>query len=664
MGIEKEILALRKELEQHNHKYYQLDSPTISDYEFDQLLRKLAQLEEENPQFKDENSPTQRVGGTITKKFETAIHKNRMYSLDNAYSFEELEEWENRNQKIIESSIQTYSCELKYDGVSISIEYKNGKLFQAITRGDGTQGDDVTINIRTIKSIPLTINETENAPLDFFMRGEIIFPLSTFHQLNREREELGLETYANPRNTASGTLKLQDSKEVANRKLTCFTYALLAEDGIFENHFQSLETARKMGFSVPPHAIVCHSLTEVQEFINLWNKKRLELDYEIDGVVIKINSLAQQQELGFTAKSPRWAIAYKFKAEQVETILKEVSYQVGRTGAITPVANLEPIQLGGTTVKRASLHNADIIEKLDIRIGDVVKVEKGGEIIPKIVGINLEKRVHTTQKLEYISHCPSCQTPLERNEGEAKHYCPNEMGCPPQIIGRIQHFISRKAMNIESLGEETIALFFNNGLIENLADLYTLKKEQILPLEGMAEKSANNIVDAIEKSKEKPFENVLFGIGIRFVGDTVAKQLAKNIKTIDALISATKEELEQMEIIGEKIAESIVSFFQQEKNRILIHRLKSYGLNLSYKEQEGFENKLNQQSFLFTGKLTSFTREEAHKMVEKNGGKLISSISKNLDYLVAGENAGSKLAKAQKIETIKIISEQEFLALI
>ncbi len=662
--IEKEILELRKQLEDHNYNYYNLDAPSISDFEFDQLLKKLITLEEENPQWKDENSPSQKVGGSVTKKFDSVFHGNRMYSLDNAYSFQELEDWKKRIEKILEEEKLIYTCELKYDGVSISIEYRDGKLYQAITRGDGVAGDDVTTNIRTIKAIPLVIRENKNPPPVFFMRGEIIFPLSDFNKLNNEREELGLETYANPRNTASGTLKLLDSREVANRKLTCFPYGLITNDDFFKTHIQTLEKAKEMGFPVPPHSKVCDSLDEVQDFINLWEKQRNTLDYEIDGVVIKVNSLAQQQELGFTAKSPRWAIAYKYKTEQAETVLKEVTYQVGRTGAITPVANLVPVQLGGTTVKRASLHNQDIIKKLEVRIGDTVLVEKGGEIIPKITGVNFSKRILTSEPLAYISHCPNCNTLLERKEGEAKHYCPNQNGCSPQIIGRIQHYISRKAMNIESLGEETVGLFFNQGLITNLADLYTLTAEQIMPLEGMAEKSANNIVAAIEKSKEKPFENVLYGIGIRFVGDTVAKVLAKNAKNIDVLISATKEELEKMEDIGTKIAESLVAYFSLEENRILINRLKTYGLNFEYKEQEGYKNILNQQTFLFTGKLTSFSRDEAHAMVEKNGGKLISSISKNLNYLVVGENAGSKLAKAQKIETIKIITEQAFLEFI
>jgi DNA ligase (NAD+) len=664
MDIEKEIFELRKQIDQHNYNYYNLDNPLISDFEFDVLLKKLEKIEQENPQFWDNNSPTQRVGGTVTKKFDSVIHAHRMYSLDNCYSFSDLQEWEKRILKILEKQSVSYTCELKYDGVSISIEYKNGKLFQAITRGDGVQGDDITHNIRTIKTIPLQISEDKNPPAQFFVRGEVIFPLGSFHQLNSEREELGLETYANPRNTASGTLKLQNSREVANRKLACFPYGLIAKEGVFENHIDTLEKAKEMGFLVPPHAKVCHSLNEVESFIDNWSKERHTLDYETDGVVIKVNSINDQQSLGFTAKSPRWAVAYKFKTEQEETLLKEVTYQVGRTGAITPVANLVPVQLGGTTVKRASLHNADIIEKLDVRIGDSVLVEKGGEIIPKIVGVNLSKRPEDSVKLTYIKNCPSCGADLERKESEAKHYCPNENGCSPQIIGKMQHFISRKAMNIDSLGEETVALFYNQGLIKNIADLYSLTKEQILPLEGMAEKSANNIVAAIEKSKEKPFENVLYAIGIRFVGDTVAKILAKNVKSIDKLSISTKKELEQIEEIGEKIAESVVSFFQINENRTIINRLKSFGVNLNYQEPEGFKNKLDNKTFLFTGKLTAFTREEAHKMVEINGGKLISGISKNLDYLVVGENAGSKLAKAQKFEDIKIITENEFLELI
>ncbi|MFV8226621.1 NAD-dependent DNA ligase LigA, partial [Christiangramia aquimixticola] len=537
MNTEQRIQVLREELQQHNYNYYVLDNPQISDYEFDMKLKKLQELEEKHPEFHDENSPTQRVGGAVTKNFETTVHDHRMYSLSNSYSKEELEDWEKRLQKIVDGKLQ-YVCELKYDGASISLTYENGKLLRAVTRGDGFQGDEVTNNVRTIPSVPLKLKG--EYPERFDIRGEIVLPYEGFVKMNAERVELGEEPYANPRNTASGSLKLQDSAEVAKRPLECLLYSIAGENTGIKTQFEVLEKARKWGFKVPAESELKNSIEEVLQYIAYWDKHRHDLPYETDGVVIKVNDLQQQEELGHTAKSPRWAIAYKFKAEQESTILKKITYQVGRTGAITPVANLDAVQLAGTVVKRASLHNADQIEKLDIREGDSVYVEKGGEIIPKIVGVDFTKRDPDSQPTQYATHCPECDTALVRNEGEAQHYCPNTNGCPPQIIGRIQHYISRKAMDIEGLGGETVALLVRADLIENYADLYTLKKEDILPLERMAEKSAENLISGIEKSKEIPFERVLFGLGIRYVGETVAKKLAKHFKNIDALMAATE----------------------------------------------------------------------------------------------------------------------------
>jgi DNA ligase (NAD+) len=662
--IQQKILALREELNKHNYNYYVLDNATISDYEFDIKLKELEKLEEENPQFFDANSPTQRVGGEITKNFETVAHKNRMYSLDNSYSKEDLLDWEKRIQKMLGSSDIEYTCELKYDGASINLTYENGKFVKAVTRGDGFQGDDVTTNIRTIKSIPLSL--TMDFVRDFEMRGEIILPLDGFQKMNEERVANGEEAYRNPRNTASGSLKLQDSAEVAKRPLDCLLYQVVTDERKYKTHFESLEAARKVGFKVPKTIILAKSIDEVFEFVNHWDVKRNELPYETDGIVIKVNNLQQQEELGYTAKAPRWAIAYKFKAEQVSTVLQEITYQVGRTGAITPVANLEPVQLAGTIVKRASLHNADQIEKLDIRVNDTVFVEKGGEIIPKIIAVDLSKRSEDSVLTVYATHCPECNTELIRTEGDAKHYCPNEFGCAPQITGRIQHFISRKAMDIDGLGGETVDLLRKEGLIQNYADLYDLRVEQVIPLERMAEKSAQNMVAGIEKSKEIPFEKVLFALGIRFVGETVAKKLAKHFKSIDNLMTADFETLIAVDEIGDRIAQSIIDFSNDLGNIQLIDRLKSYGVQLqvSAESLENQTDKLQGNIFVVSGVFHQMSRNELKKAIEDNGGKVSSSISKKTNYIVAGDNMGpSKLAKAQDLG-IPIISEQDFIDMI
>lgn len=661
--IQERLRQLREELHQHNYEYYVLDEPVISDYDFDQKLKDLEQLEQLYPEYFDANSPTQRVGGAVTKKFDTLTHKNRMYSLDNSYSKEDLLDWEKRILKIIEAPIE-YTCELKYDGASINISYENGMLIKAVTRGDGFQGDDVTTNIKTIKTLPLQLRG--DFLESFEIRGEIILPLEGFQKMNDERLAAGEEMYANPRNTASGSLKLQDSSEVAKRPLDCLLYQVVAPKTSYTSHSDLLNAARAAGFKVPNTMSIAKSMHEVLEFVAYWDSKRHELPYETDGVVIKVNSLRQQEELGYTAKAPRWAMAYKFKAEQQSTVLEKIAYQVGRTGAITPVANLAPVQLGGTIVKRASLHNADQILKLDIREGDTVYVEKGGEIIPKIVGVDLSKRPKESCQTSYTNHCPECNTVLVRKDGDAKHYCPNEFGCPPQITGRIQHFISRKAMDIEGLGGETIDLLRKEGLIQTYADLYELKTEQLVPLERMAEKSARNIVEGVENSKKVPFEKVLFALGIRFVGETVAKKLAKHFKSLDALMCAGFEELIQVDEIGDKIAESVVAFSNDLGNIQLVNRLKSYGvqLELSKSVLENQTDKLLGQTFVVSGVFEKMTRSELKKIIEDNGGKVSSSISKKTSYLIAGDNMGpSKLAKATKLE-IAILSEEQFLALL
>jgi len=661
MTAAQKVQKLRDELNLHNYNYYVLDNASITDFEFDIKLKELETLEKEHPEFFDANSPTQRVGGAITKNFETVTHKNRMYSLDNSYSKDDLLDWEKRIQKNLGSTDIEYTCELKYDGASINLTYENGKFVKAVTRGDGFQGDNVTENIKTIRSIPLVIQKEFVS--NFEMRGEIILPLDGFNKMNQERLANGEEAYRNPRNTASGSLKLQDSSEVAKRPLDCLLYQVVTEERKYKTHFQILENARNVGFKVPKTITLAKSIDEVFEFVNHWDTERHQLPYETDGVVIKVNNLQQQEELGYTSKSPRWAIAYKFKAEQVSTVLNEITYQVGRTGAITPVANLEPVQLAGTTVKRASLHNADQIEKLDIREKDTVFVEKGGEIIPKIIAVDFSKRPIDSLHTVYATNCPECNTPLVRTEGDAKHYCSNEFGCAPQITGKIQHFISRKAMDIDGLGGETVDLLRKEGLIENYADLYDLKVEQVIPLERMAEKSAKNMISGIKKSKEIPFEKVLFALGIRFVGETVAKKLAKHFKSIDNLMAATFEELINVDEIGERIAQSIVDFSTDLGNIQLINRLKSVGVQLKVSEEslQNQTNKLEGQIFVVSGVFHQMSRNELKKAIEDNGGKVSSSISKKTNFIVAGDNMGpSKLAKAQNLG-ISIITEQDFI---
>lgn len=659
-NIKQHIANLRNELREHNYNYYVLDNPTISDYEFDIKLKELQGLEEKHPEFYDANSPTQRVGGEVTKNFETVKHEHRMYSLDNSYSKEDLLDWEKRIKKLVDGEV-AYTCELKYDGASMSLIYENGKLLRAVTRGDGFQGDDVTANVKTIKSVPLQLKG--DYPPKFEIRGEIVLPFDGFNKMNEERIANGEEPYRNPRNTASGSLKLQDSAEVAKRPLECLLYSLKGDNLGISTQFEGLEKARDWGFKVPDVAVLAKSVDDVLEFVNYWDTKRHELPYETDGVVIKVNSLQQQEELGYTAKAPRWAMAYKFKAEQVSTVLNEITYQVGRTGAITPVANLEPVELAGTTVKRASIHNADQIEKLDIRERDTVFVEKGGEIIPKIIGVDFTQRPSDSKPTQYITHCPECETELIRTEGDAKHYCPNYNGCNPQIIGRIQHYISRKAMDIEGLGGETVALLVNAGLISNYSDLYELTKEQVIPLERMAEKSADNLINGIKASTSIPFERVLYAIGIRYVGETVAKKLAKHYKSIDNLINATQEELEQVDEIGVKIAESVKQFFASEENIAIVNRLKQFGLQLSISEEEleGQTDLLKGQSIVVSGVFEHVSRTELKKLIEDNGGKVSSSISSKTSFVVAGDKMGpSKKDKASNLG-ISLLSEFEFL---
>tara|TARA_B110000003_G_scaffold140024_1_gene141611 strand:+ start:13791 stop:15782 length:1992 start_codon:yes stop_codon:yes gene_type:complete len=663
MKEKEQILKLREELSQHNHSYYVLDKPTITDFEFDVKLKKLQALEANHPQLFDSSSPTQRVGGEVTKNFQTIKHAQRMYSLDNSYSKEDLMDWEVRLHKMVDGPIE-FTCELKYDGASISLTYENGVLVQALTRGDGTQGDNVTANIKTIKSVPLKLEG--NYPSKFEIRGEIVLPFAGFMALNQEKIAAGEEPYKNPRNTASGSLKLQHSAEVARRPLECLLYSVVGENTGIKTQFDNLEKARSWGFKVPSVAKISDSIEGVLEFVNYWDLQRHELPYEIDGVVVKVNSLFHQAELGFTAKAPRWAMAYKFKAEQVSTRLEYISYQVGRTGAITPVANLTPVELAGTIVKRASLHNADQIKKLDIRIGDWVYVEKGGEIIPKIIGVDIGHRTQDSEKSIYIINCPECESLLVRKDGEAQHYCPNDMGCPPQIIGRIQHYISRKALDIEGLGGETVALLVNAGLIRNYADLYELTADQIIHLDRMANKSADNLVNGVQASKEVSFERVLFGLGIRYVGETVAKKLAKHYKSIQALSEATLEDLETVDEIGTKIAESVVVFFKNETNIRIVSRLILYGVQLKL-SNEVLSNqtvKLQGLRFVVSGVFDSVSRNELKELIDSNGGKVVSSISAKTSFLLAGSNMGpSKRSKANSLK-VPIISEQEFLEML
>ncbi|MFL2569488.1 MAG: NAD-dependent DNA ligase LigA [Flavobacteriales bacterium] len=659
MNVQDRIVFLRSELQQHNHNYYVLDKPTISDFEFDMLLNELIDLEKQNPQFYDANSPTQRVGGELIKSFDTVAHEYRMLSLANTYSAEELVDFDKRITKLVETDIE-YVCELKYDGVSISLKYENGELKQAITRGNGTHGDDVTVNVKTINSIPLKLNG--DYPSKFEIRGEIFLPHEGFDQMNEKRIANDLEPFANPRNAASGSVKMHDSKEVAKRPLDCFLYYLLGKELPSQRHFENLQNAREWGFKIPQEIEVCPSIDKVIDFINYWDNNRHHLPYDIDGIVIKVNDLRLQEQMGFTAKSPRWAISYKFKAEQVSTVLNEITYQVGRTGAITPVANLEPVLLAGTVVKRASLHNADQISKLDIRVGDKVYVEKGGEIIPKIVGVALKERDLFSQPTVYISHCPECNIPLVRSEGDAKHYCPNDLMCPPQIKGKFEHFISKKAMDIDGIGPETIDLLFENQLIASIPDLYDLKKEYLLPFKKEGEKWASNIIEGLEQSKAIPFERLLFALGIRYIGETVSKVLVKEFQHIDHLMMADKERLENVDEIGEKIAESVVLYFQNKENIKLIDRLKNQGLCFEIgEESKAISSQLLGMSIVISGVFSHFSRDELKKLIEQHGGKNVGSISKKTTFVVAGENMGpSKLQKAEKLN-VPLLSEDEFI---
>jgi DNA ligase (NAD+) len=656
---QKEIQALTEKINYHNHLYYQKNKTEISDYDFDQLLEKLVSLEIEFPTLKQADSPTQRVGGTITKEFETVYHKYPMLSLGNTYSQEELEDFDKRVAKGLEGEPYEYFCELKFDGVSISLTYENGMLARGVTRGDGVRGDNVTNNVKTIRTVPLRIM-TKNVSPAFEVRGEIFLPKNVFTQLNKEREDIGEERYANARNTAAGTVKMQDSGEVAKRKLDCYVYSLLGNTGA-TSHEQSIQLLESWNFNVSQTYKKCRNIKEVFEYIQHWETKRLELPLETDGVVIKVNNLNQQEQLGYTAKSPRFAIAFKYKAQSISTRLNGVTYQVGRTGAVTPVAELEPVFLAGTTVKRASLHNADIISKLDLHIGDYVFVEKGGEIIPKVTGIDLTKRKQTTP-VKYIDQCPECGTKLTRIEGEAAHYCPNINGCPPQIKGRVEHFIQRKAMDIDSLGERTIDQMYKLGLVKSPADLYSLKREDVLKLEGFKDKSVTNLLDGIEQSKTTPFESVMFAIGIRYVGRTVAEKLARYFKTIDNLANASLEELLQAPEIGGKIAQSVYEFFRNPENKREIERLRKAGLQLQSdaKEPEKESDVLGNKSFVISGTFERYQREELQDIILKNGGRILSGVSGKLDFLLAGDNMGpSKLEKARKLG-VTIISESDF----
>ena len=659
MNASERIQFLRKELRQHNHSYYVLDKPVISDFEFDKMLEELIRLESENPEFFDLNSPSQRVGGVVTKNFNTVKHQYPMLSLGNTYSEEDLRDFDKRVHKLVEDQIE-YVCELKYDGVSISLTYENGKLKQALTRGDGRQGDDVTANVKTIKSIPLKLQG--NFPSLFEIRGEIFIPHAGFKAMNAEREQAGLETFANPRNTASGSLKMQDSKEVAERPLDCFLYHMLGKQMACDLHYDNLEAAKSWGFKVPNESECLKDIDAVIRFVQKWDKLRHDLPYDIDGIVIKVNSLQQQEQMGFTAKSPRWAIAYKFKAEQALTTLNEITYQVGRTGAITPVANLKPVLLAGTVVKRASLHNADQISKLEIREGDKVYVEKGGEIIPKIVGVEKQNRDLFSQPTVFITECPECATELIRTEGDSKHYCPNSEKCPPQIKGKFEHFISRKAMNIDGLGPETIELLFKESVVQSIPDLYELKINDLLPLERMAKKSAENLLKGLEASKQIPFERVLFALGIRYVGESVAKKLAKHYKHMQALLNASKEDLENIEEIGEKIAESVVLYFAEETNRNIVQRLAKHALKMEVGEEDkAVSNVLEGASVVVSGVFTQFSRTDLKKIIEQHGGKNVGSISKKTTFVIAGENMGpSKRQKAEDLG-VPLISEKEFI---
>lgn len=664
MTVKEKIDQLRVELHQHNYNYYVLNAPEISDKEFDDKMHQLQNLEKEHPEFQDENSPTMRVGSDISKNFTQVSHKYPMLSLGNTYSEGEVSDFYERVNKALNEDFEI-CCELKYDGTSISLTYEDGKLVRAVTRGDGEKGDDVTDNVKTIRSIPLVLHG--DYPQLFEIRGEILMPWVVFEELNREKEAREDSLFANPRNAASGTLKLQNSSVVASRKLDAYLYYLLGEGLPCDGHYENLQMAASWGFKISEHTRKARSLEEIFDFINYWDAERKNLPVATDGIVLKVNSLRQQKNLGFTAKSPRWAIAYKFQAERALTRLNKVTYQVGRTGAVTPVANLDPVQLSGTIVKRASLHNADIIEGLDLHIGDMVYVEKGGEIIPKITGVDEDARgMLLGEKVKFITHCPECGSKLVRYEGEAAHYCPNETACPPQIKGKIEHFISRKAMNIDGLGPETVDMFFRLGLIKNTADLYQLKADDIKGLDRMGEKSAENIINGIAASKEVPFERVLFALGIRFVGETVAKKIAKSFVDIEELKNADLEKLKNIDEIGERIAQSIIAYFLVPSNCDLVERLKSAGLQLYRKEEDrsDYTDKLAGQSVVISGVFTHYSRDEYKDLIEKNGGKNVGSISAKTSFILAGENMGpAKLEKAQKLG-VKIMNEDEFLGLI
>lgn len=666
-GAKQKIEALRAQLNKHNYLYYIKDAPEISDREFDEMLESLQKLEELHPEYFDPNSPTQRVGGAFTKQFPTVAHKYPMLSLSNTYSREEIEAWVTRTEKLLGQSCH-FVCELKYDGAAISLTYENGQLARAVTRGDGSKGDEITANVRTIQTIPLRISE--DAPKTFEIRGEIFMTKGSFSHLNKERVKQGLEPFANPRNAASGSLKLQDSREVAKRKLDCFTYAIVSDNPIADTHYQSLKKAAEWGFHTPlianNYVKRVANVDQVMAFIEYWDKHRLDLPFDIDGVVIKVDEHMFYDELGTTAKSPRWAIAYKFAAEEAVTQLNGVTYQVGRTGAITPVAELTPVLLAGTTVKRASLHNADQIAKLDLRIGDYVMVEKGGDIIPKVTGVVFEKRNPSLKEFTYATHCPECNSELHRPEGEANHYCPNEFACPPQQIGKIQHFISRKALDIDGIGSETVKQLFNAGLVQNVADLYDLSIEDVLPLERMAEKSAKNLIEGIAASKQQPFDRVLYGLGIRYVGETIAKKLAQHYRSIENLKIASVEDMLQVDEIGDSIAQSVQSFLQREDSQMVIERLRKAGLNLESSEEENVDisDKLAGKSFVISGVFTNVSRDELKAHIIHNGGKVSGSLSSKTNYLVAGENMGP--AKREKALALKIdiIDEASFFKMI
>ena len=659
------IKELRTVLHHYNVEYYVHSRSLISDFEFDQLMKELEELEEKHPAYHDDNSPSKRVGGEVTKSFQTYAHEYPMLSLSNSYSKQDIIDFDQRIKKVIDVPFE-YICELKYDGVAISLIYEDGELIRAVTRGDGTTGEVVTNNIRTISSIPLKL--FGEFPKKIEVRGEVIFPNPAFDELNKQRQDEGLPMFANPRNTASGSLKLQDSAEVAKRKLDCFLYAAYLKNSNFNNAFDQYGYLQKLGFKTPQSSSRfierSKSIDQIMDFINHWEKERENLDFEIDGIVIKVNKLDLQLQIGNTAKSPRWAIAYKYKAKQVSTILKKITFQVGRTGAITPVAQLKPVEISGTVVKRASVHNEDQIKKLDLRIGDQVFVEKGGEIIPKVTGVLLDKRNKSSQSFNFITHCPECNNQLIRDEGEAQHYCPNTDGCPPQIKGKMIHFIGRKQMNIDGIGSETIDLLYSEGLVRNIADLYELKKTDLLPLERMAEKSADNIIKGIEESKETPFHKLLFALGIRYVGETVAKKLVAHFMNMDSLLKTNQEELEGIDEIGDKIAISVLEFIQNENNIILINRLKEYGLNMKVSGQEVqlSSNLLQGKKIVVSGKFSFYSRDEIKDLITLNGGKVISSVSAQTNLIVAGENMGpSKLAKAKKFD-IEILTESELLA--